>query len=220
MPDRSILGFRRILDPAERLAEVLFGLIMVLTLTDSLSVAKAGRADVRTMLIAALGCNLAWGIIDAVLYLMGRLAETARSFTLLQAVRAATDSRHAHHLISGALPDVVASIIEPAELEVIAQRMRRLPEPTEYARLSGTDWMGAAGVFLLVFLSTFPVAVPFILLSNVALAKRASNAVAVAMLLVVGVAYGRHVGRSAWGFGVTIVALGGSLVALTIALGG
>ena len=93
MPDRSILGFRRILDPAERLAEVLFGLIMVLTLTGSLSVAEAGRADVRTLLIAALGCNLAWGIIDAVLYLMGRLAETARSFTLLQAVRAVSARR-------------------------------------------------------------------------------------------------------------------------------
>ena len=38
---------------------------MVLTFTGSLSVAEAGRDDVRTMLIGALGCNLAWGIIDA-----------------------------------------------------------------------------------------------------------------------------------------------------------
>jgi hypothetical protein len=33
---------------------------MVLTFTGSLSVADAGRADVRAMLIGALGCNLAW----------------------------------------------------------------------------------------------------------------------------------------------------------------
>ena len=66
---------RPVLASNERIAEVLFGLIMVLTFTGSLSVAEAERAEVRTMLVGALGCNLAWGIIDAVLYLMGRLSE-------------------------------------------------------------------------------------------------------------------------------------------------
>ena len=52
---------KRVLDPIDRVSEVLFGLIMVLTFTGSLSVAEAGRDDVRAMLIGALGCNLAWG---------------------------------------------------------------------------------------------------------------------------------------------------------------
>jgi len=39
-------GRKRVLDPAERTAEVLFGLIMVLTFTGSLSVSSAGPADV------------------------------------------------------------------------------------------------------------------------------------------------------------------------------
>ena len=56
---------KRALDPIERVAEVVFGLIMVLTFTGSLSVATAGNAEVREMLIGALGCNLAWGVIDA-----------------------------------------------------------------------------------------------------------------------------------------------------------
>ncbi len=62
---------RRVLAPNERVAEVLFGLIMVLTFTGSLSIAEADRADVRTMLLGALGCNIAWGLIDWILYLMG-----------------------------------------------------------------------------------------------------------------------------------------------------
>jgi hypothetical protein len=41
---------------------VLFGLVMVLSFTGSLSVAEAGREDIRSMLVAALGCNLAWGV--------------------------------------------------------------------------------------------------------------------------------------------------------------
>ena len=75
MPDDPVKSSRLVLDPNERIAEVLFGLIMVLTFTGSLSVAEADRAEVRTMLIGALGCNLAWGVIDAVLYLMGSLSE-------------------------------------------------------------------------------------------------------------------------------------------------
>ena len=80
----------RVLDPANRVSEVVFGLIMVLTFTGSLSIAEAGREDIRTMLIGALGCNLAWGVIDAVLYLMGRMAEKGRNLIVFQAVRRAT----------------------------------------------------------------------------------------------------------------------------------
>src|SRR5678809_1467351 len=77
---------KRLLEPNERIAEVLFGLIMVLTFTGSLSVAEAGQAEVRTMLIGAIGCNLAWGIIDGVFYLMGCLNERAIGIRALRAL--------------------------------------------------------------------------------------------------------------------------------------
>src|SRR3982751_1085024 len=98
---------KRVLDPVERVSEVLFGLIMVLTFTGSLSVAEAGREDVRTMLIGALGCNIAWGIIDGVLYLMGSLADKGRALATLKAVRAATDPHQAQLRVADALPPVV-----------------------------------------------------------------------------------------------------------------
>src|SRR6185503_2644072 len=106
MSKDSIRSSKRVLEPDERIAEVLFGLIMVLTFTGSLSVAEAGRDDVRMMLIGALGCNFAWGIIDGVLYLMGCLAEKGHSLMTYRAVRAASDPRKAQRLIAGALPSV------------------------------------------------------------------------------------------------------------------
>lgn len=211
---------KRVLEPVERISEVLFGLIMVLTFTGSLSVAEAGRDDVRTMLIGALGCNLAWGIIDGVLYLMGCLAEKGRNLRTFQAVQLANDPKKAQDLIAGALPPVIASILQPAELESMRQRLQQLPPPPSRARLILSDWRGALGVFLLVFLSTFPVAVPFIFMQHASSAMRVSNAIAVTMLFITGAAYGRCVGRSPWGFGIGMVVLGGALVALTIALGG
>src|SRR6476659_6059936 len=124
MPENSShRSTTRVLEPIDRVSEVLFGLIMVLTFTGSLSVAEAGRDDVRTMLIGALGCNVAWGIIDGLLYLMGCLAEKSRSLVTYRAVRKATDGREAQRLIADALPPVLASIVAPAELEAMHQRL-------------------------------------------------------------------------------------------------
>lgn len=220
MPEGSSNVSKRVLEPHERISEVLFGLIMVLTFTGSLSVAEAGRSEIRTMLIGALGCNLAWGVIDGVLYVMGCLAERGKNLKTLVALRQATDAGRAHQLIAGALPPLVASVLKPEELESMRQRLLQLPAPPAYARTGGRDWFGALGVFLLVFLSTFPVALPFVFMQNAALAMRVSNGVAVVMLFITGVAYGRCVGRSPWGFGVGMVAIGLSLVALTMSLGG
>src|SRR6188508_1235548 len=113
MADQTIKPTKRVLDPIDRVSEVLFGLIMVLTFTGSLSVAEAGRDDVRAMLIGALSCNLAWGIIDGVLYLMGCLAEEGRGLLALRAVRKAADPNEAKRLIADALPPVIASVLEP-----------------------------------------------------------------------------------------------------------
>jgi len=220
MPDDPIKSTKRVLEPNERIAEVLFGLIMVLTFTGSLSVAEAGREDVRMMLIGALGCNLAWGIIDAVLYLMGSLAEKGRDLLTFRAVRKATDPQQAQQLIANALPTVIASVLQPAELEAMHQRLKQLPEPPAQARLHKDDWLGALGVFLLVFISTFPVAIPFIFMQNAGPALRLSNLIAIVMLFILGYAFGRCAGRNPGVMGMAMVVLGVILVGMTMALGG
>ena len=220
MPTDSSTRSKRVLEPSERIAEVLFGLIMALTFTGSLSIAEAGRDDVRAMLIGALGCNIAWGIIDGILYLMGCLAEKGRNLRTYLAIRGATNPAEARRLMGEVLPKVIASIIEPAQLDRVYQKLQALPDPPERARLDASDWRGALGVFLLVFVSTLPVALPFVIVHNTLTAMRVSNAIAVSMLFVAGVGYGRVVGGRPWVFGLSMVALGGSLVALTIALGG
>jgi hypothetical protein len=211
---------KRVLEPIDRVSEILFGLIMVLTFTGSLSIAEAGRDDVRTMLIGALGCNLAWGIIDGVLYLMGCLAEKGRGLLAFRAVRRAADPKEAQRLIADALPSVVASVLEPVEMESLYQRLKQLPEPRDHVRLRKDDWLGAVGVFLLVFLCTFPVVIPFIFMHNAGPALRVSNAIAIVMLFLTGYAFGRMTGRHPWLVGFSVIVLGLILVGMTIALGG
>jgi hypothetical protein len=220
MPDESTKSSSRVLDPTARISEVLFGLIMVLTFTGSLSIAEADRAEVRMMLIGALGCNTVWGIIDGVLYLLGSFAEKGRGLLILRAVRNSTDPQSAQRQIAEALPSVVASVLEPSELEAIRVRLKELPEPPERVRLSREDCLGAFGVFLLVFLSMFPVAIPFIFMHDASLALRISNGIAIGMLFLLGYAYGKFIECQPWVMGISMVLLGSVLVALTIALGG
>lgn len=220
MPNEPVRTAKRVLEPSDRIAEVLFGLIMVLTFTGSLSVAEAGRMEVRAMLVGALGCNIAWGIIDGILYLMGCLSEKGRNLIVFRAVRSAKNPQDARRLIADSLPPLVASILQPAELETMHHRLQQLPEPPELAHLSVEDWLGALGVFLLVSLSTFPVAIPFLLIGDPGVALRISNVVALGLLFLTGFAYGKCVDRRPWLIGLSMVALGCLLVGLAMALGG
>jgi VIT1/CCC1 family predicted Fe2+/Mn2+ transporter len=220
MPDPPIKSSKRVLAPYDRVSEVLFGLIMVLTFTGSLSVAEAGRAEIRTMLIGALGCNLAWGIIDGVLYMMGCLAEKGTSLATLRAVRQARDPQKAHRVIAEAAPPALAAVLDSADLEMLRQRLNQLPEPPERPRLGKDEWLGALAVFLWVFLITFPVAVPFIFVQNATVALRVSNAIAIGLLFLTGCAFGRITGRRPWVMGISMVVLGSILVGITMALGG
>jgi hypothetical protein len=220
MAAEAVKTSKRVLEPYDRVSEVLFGLIMVLTFTGSLSIAQAGRDDIRTMLTGALGCNLAWGVIDGVLYLMGCLAEKGRNLLTLRAVRDASDPQKAQRLIASAMPPLVSSIVQPEELESLRQRLKSLPEPPEQAKLDRSEWLGGVAVFFLVFLSTFPVVIPFLVMSKTWLALRFSNLIAIAMLFLTGCAFGRITGRRPWLMGVSMVVLGGLLVGLTMALGG
>jgi hypothetical protein len=208
----------RVLEPVERLSEILFGLIMALTITGAVSVATADRFAIRTMLFAALGCNLAWGIIDAGMYLMARLGERGRNVLTLRAVRKTASREDAHRIIADELPPLLAPAFQPAQLELIRERINKIPETGP--GLTGRDWRGALGVCILVILSTFPVVIPFFVIADARLALRISNALAVISLFLCGYLYGRHAALQPLATGLIMVGIGVILVSIAIALGG
>lgn len=212
--------FKNVLDPMERISEILFGLIMVLTFTGSLEVATAGRAEVRSLLLGALGCNLAWGIIDGCMYMMARLHERNCRLMMLRTTRNAADIGLAQQVIAQALPPLIASLLPREQLELLRGKLRQLPEPPTHVLLESSEWMGAAAVCVLVVLATAPVLIPFIFISNVAFALRTSNAVAILMMFFLGAAFGYYAGFRPWRIGFAMVLVGLALVGVAIALGG
>ena len=220
MAEEFTIPRKRLLDPTERLSEILFGLIMVLTFTCSFNVAQAGQGGVLKMLLAALSCNLAWGIIDAIFYLMGCFSERAHNFLTFQAVRKAKDPGEGRRIIAEAMPPVLVSVLPAGEFELMRQKLLQMPEPPARRRLRKDDWLAAVGVFFWVFLSTFPVVIPFMFFRDVTKALRISNGVAIVMLFVSGYVFADYAGLHKWKTGVAMVVLGGAMVAVTIVFGG
>jgi len=210
----------RVLEPVERLSEILFGLIMALTITGAVSVATADRFAIRTMLFAALGCNIAWGIIDAGMYLMARIGERGRNVLSVRAVREATSREDALRVIADELPPLIAPALQPAQLELIRERINTIPAADLIPRLTRRDWQGALGVCIVVILSTFPVVIPFIVIADARLALRISNALAVISLFLCGFLFGRHAGLQPLATGLVMVGVGVALVSIAVALGG
>lgn len=210
----------RVLDPIARVSEVLFGLIMALTFTGTLSAATADREEVRTLLVGVIGCNIAWGLVDAVMFLMSALTERGHGLLTIQAVRSAASPEAAHRVIAGAVPPILASMLEPLTLEHMRQGLLGITDLPASPVLTKRDWLGALAVFLLVFLSTFPIVVPFLVVTNVRLALRLSNLVALVMLFLTGSWLARHGGHNPLWAGLAMTLLGVVLVGITIALGG
>lgn len=211
---------RRLLDPVDRVSEILFGLIMVLTSTNTLSVATAGRAEISTMILGALGCNLAWGIIDAALDLIGCIEERGRNLLMLRAVRQAGSAEAAKRAMADELPESLASVLSLEEVESLRQKLLQLPEPPTSPSLTKDDALRAVGISFWVFASTFPVVVPFFFIGEVQPALRFSNAIAIAMLLTCGYAFARCTGLRPWPTGLLMVAIGCAMVGVAILLGG
>jgi hypothetical protein len=220
MPEDEPKPHFGVLDPLERISEVLFGVIMALTFTCTLGVATADNIQVKTMLIGALGCNLAWGVIDAGVYLIARVNLSGRKILMLRAMRAAADRGAARRILADALPPLLVSALSEAQVDEMRQLLQKIPHDAARPHLTSGDWLGALGVCLLCFLSTFPVAAPFLVFGDARMALRVSNAVAVFLLFCCGYAFGYRSGFSSWVAGLFMVVFGGAMVGVAIALGG
>jgi len=209
-----------VLDPVDRLSEVIFGLIMAMTFTGSVHAATAGRAEIHTMLFEAIGCNIAWGIVDATMFLLTGLVGRDHSAKVLRKLASTAGSPEARRILLGELPDAVGGAASPDELDRLGRWLVSKVQPTARVQVRLADLRGALGVFLLVSLSTFPLVVPFLVLSETVLAVRASHAIAVAGLFACGASLARYSGQRPLAMGGAMAGIGLVLVAVTIALGG
>jgi hypothetical protein len=206
-----------VLDPIDRVTEVIFGALMALTFTGSFSVASPGQ-EVQTMLWAALGCNLAWGLTDAVMYLIGLKVERQRKVTLLQQLQTTQDPEEARQLVRRALPERLSGGASPKVIDALQRSLSKIETPQSVLRPS--DYAGALAVLALVVAATFPIIMPFMFASDLGLAMRTSNALAILTMFIGGMTLGHYAGGSPLRYGLAMAGIGVTLAAIIISLGG
>jgi hypothetical protein len=222
-PTGWMARLHRHIDPATSLGELLFGLIMTLTFTLAAGVImqEEGREGARDLLIAVLGCNIAWGIIDAALYLSSNLLERGERRKLGQRLRGGSEAE-SMALLAERFDDLLDGSV-PAEeraslyRRIVARVKSHAPRETG---LTGSDWIAATIVCIAVILPTFPAAVPFWLIDDPWLALRVSNAILLALLFASGWAWARYTTATPWKAGLAFLAGGLVLVLIAIPLGG
>ena len=208
------------LDPIDRLSEVLFGLIMALSFIGTISASTAGRQDINQLLWAALGCNFAWGLVDAIMNIMDTFLARRHDLSQFLKLKKAKKIEETRKIVKNNLSPLVAELMNDAELDSLGVKIKQLPEPGGKATLTVKDFLIAGEIFLLVFLSTFPVVLPFIFIDDVVLALRISNSLAIILMFTAGFILAKYSGQRPWITAMIYTGLGLLLVAITMALGG
>jgi VIT1/CCC1 family predicted Fe2+/Mn2+ transporter len=223
IPGISSAIAERWLEPGDSLSELLFGLIMTLTFT--LGAGLMLREDpsaARDLLIATIGCNVAWGIIDAALYVSGQLFERGRLARVGRRVREAASEEAAAAAVEEELGEMIGFTVDAAERSDLYRRMARHVRASQ-PRAPGVaraDLYGALASFWLVFFGSIPAALPYLFLDEAWIALRISNAILLALLFVTGWRWARYTTLRPWATGLTLLLGGVALVAVAIALGG
>lgn len=209
------------LKPTDSLSEIIFGLIMVLGFTSTARIAL-GEQSPRQFLLAVIGCNLAWGIVDGLMYILSSIYERSQRARLADSIRAAPDEATALALIDDEIDPLLSKLLNEHERTqltrwVLAKVKGLAPQPV---RITQDDLFGALASGLLVFLATLPVAVPFLLVDDPWQALRLSNLVCVLLLFGVGYRWAWHTRTNPVVAGLALMVIGLVMVAITVALGG
>jgi len=215
---------RRILEPVERLSEILFGLIMVLTFTIGADLLTTeDQLDARGLVVAAVGCNVAWGLIDAVLFLLNMLfyrSQRARFYRTLRDATSDTEALAAIQKEYGFEDEPLA--VDPADRARLYQSMLALSahaKPT-HVGLKARDFVAAFAVFVLVSATAVPGLIPFLVFDDWQVALRVSNVVLISLLFLVGYWWAHYTDARPLKVALIVLIMGVAMVLVAVALGG
>ncbi len=220
MPIRFI---HRHLDPEESLVELLFGLIMALTMTVAARIFwHDDPADVRELVVALLGCNLAWGIIDGMFYLVGTRFGRNQAAHLIRRLRRAHSDEDALALIEREVALDETLLTNPRDRARLRQLLVQVLARADGRRARNTprEFAAAAVVCALVTVSAVPGVVSLLLNEDAQTAQVVANVAQVGLLFWIGHTWAGFTGAARVGTGVAVALLGLALVTVAVLLGG
>lgn len=221
--NRDFLAFAKGLEPEDRLAEMLCGLVMVLSILLTAGYYVAGSRDpAQALLVAAIGCNLAWGIIDGLFYIGYALIDRSKTGRMITLVQGSSGKDAAIEELRDQTGGLILDALDEGEqtraLDLLYAGLKDAEIPE--TKILREDWFAALGALLLNVGATIPATIPFLLIPDWRVALRVSNLVIIVMLFFVGFRFASIIHANPWKIGGMLVLLGSLMVAIAVALGG
>jgi hypothetical protein len=216
--------------PHERLVEILYGLVIALTITSAVRVITGGGTpDINLMVTTSLGAGVSWGLIDAMLYILVVVFQKHRYTRIAGKISSAKDEAEALAVIQRDLEDSLVGTLDAEDQKSVyhlvlhAQRRSSKAGYTHQPKsipIVREDIFGAVQVFFAMLLATLVVVIPLWIIEPPHLAVLISNIVAFVALFVVGFTWAKHTNIRKALFGIVLVTLGVAIVGISLVLGG
>lgn len=209
-----------VLDEEDRISEILCGMMIVLAYTLTINVTGSGKQEVRDLLWGALCCNLAWGLIDAVTYVIDTLMDRARTITQIKKIRESLPGNPSREILRDNIPLLLSDLMTDEDIDRLCDKVKNLPpDPKVDRSLNMKDLLNAGQIFLLVFVSTFPIALPFLIFNNLKTAMLVSNGTALACLFAAGYALALYSGLKPFITALAYTIFGTAIIILSVLVG-
>jgi VIT1/CCC1 family predicted Fe2+/Mn2+ transporter len=216
--------------PHERLVEILYGLVIALTITSAIRVITGGvTLDIELMVTTSLGAGVSWGIIDAMLYILVVIFQKHRYTRMAGKISSAKDESEALATIKEDLEESLIGTLDAEDQKSVYRlvlRAHRRSNKANYTNqpksiaIAREDVFGAMQVFFAMLLATLVVVAPLWFIEPPHMAVLVSNVVAFIALFAVGYIWAKHTNIRKTLFGIVLVTLGAAIVGISLVLGG
>jgi hypothetical protein len=213
------------LNPVDALVQLMYGVLIIMSFTMAvhefgmpMSAGGAAGTSMTTLYMAALGSALTWGIIDAVMYVLGCVGDRNQRIRILREVQEETNVEERVAWLEENFDEELATLApgedrRPFYLAALPRIMSREHEETG---VTVEDLKGGLAILMVALIALLPVIVPLLFIRDYEWSMRVANLLCLTMLYVAGYLWGRMTGgrphRSAW----SITALGILLVVIAM----
>lgn len=207
---------------SERYAEAFYGIIMVTGCTGmvSLGVPKE-EAGVQFMLWTALFVNILWGLIDGFTVIYGSMVDEVASDVAVKNVRSGKDVETASEEVLDALDGSLVGKLSDQDKAKVVEVIRSAKSYSPFSsKLRWPEIKRILAIFSIDFVTVFPVAIPFIFLTDTTTAVRLSFLIATFLMAYLGYQWAKYARMRRWKIAVLFSSFTIFLLILSFALGG
>ena len=212
----------RYLNPGERLNELLFALIMALSITLGVGLASSLDSSTHQIVWAILGCNLAWGLIDACNHVLTKLFSRSAKARLVQALRTSHSEAEQIEAVGSVLNENLSAVATEDERQVLYLEISRRLQGGDLppTRVLAEDIYSGLAIVWLMVLASVPAILPFLIIGDRFWAARVSNGLVLLSMFAAGYGFALSANTNPWRLAFLSAVFGLTMVVIVILLGG